>query len=170
MIRISGPRLRRPGVGRRAVVGLLAACLLPGCGTLAQRSAPVPRPDGGRAQRVVSTARAMIGTPYRYGGTSSAGVDCSGFVVHVFREAAGLKLPHSSRRQYDVSHRVPAGDETPSDLIFFRIHGSQVSHVGIYLGQGKFVHASDAGDTVKISDANEPYWRARRVGLGRVLD
>lgn len=138
--------------------------LLTGCATLSRP----PALDSGRAQRVIELAKTQVGKPYRYGGHTPAGFDCSGLVCYAYQEAAGIKLPHSSRRLYEYCSSVPPGQEAPSDLLFFNIKGSGPSHVGIYLGQGLFVHASDKGDTVKIADGNQAYWRKRLVDVRRV--
>lgn len=150
----------------RAAAGLAAAwsLLAGGCATI--RQAP---PDPSAAARVVQLATSLQGKPYRYGGTTPAGFDCSGFVQYVFREAAGIKLPRTSRSQFGAARRVPRGGEEPSDLLFFDINGRGISHVGIYLGQGRFVHAPSSGGEVKISNGNDPYWRSRFRGVGRVL-
>lgn len=149
-----------------AAAGLAAAwsLLAGGCATLPQ--AP---PDASAAARVVRLATSLQGKPYRYGGTTPAGFDCSGFVQYVFREAAGIKLPRTSRSQFGAARRVPRGNEEPSDLLFFDINGRGISHVGIYLGQGRFVHAPSSGGEVKISNGNDSYWRSRFRGVGRVL-
>jgi cell wall-associated NlpC family hydrolase len=142
------------------------ALLLAGCAGLARR--PAFRAE--QAQRVADRARALVGTPYLYGGLTPSGFDCSGFVCYVFREVAGIRLPHSSRRQFNALPAIRLGEEMPADLLFFSIKGEGPSHVGIYLGRGLFVHASDSGDTVKISDGNQDYWRKRLVGIRRVLE
>ena len=79
-------------------------------------------------------------------------------------------MPRSSPEQFAVSHLVHPGDEQPSDLIFFSVEKSGPSHVGIYLGKGKFVHAPGSGDVVKISDANSKYWHKRFIGIHRWLE
>jgi cell wall-associated NlpC family hydrolase len=149
-----------------ATAGLLTgwSLLAGGCATVSQ--AP---PDAGAAARVVQLASSLKGSPYRYGGTTPAGFDCSGFVQYVFRQAAGISLPRTSQKQYAVARRVPRGGEEPSDLLFFDVDGRGISHVGIYLGQGRFVHAPSTGGEVKISNGNDAYWRSRFRGVGRVL-
>lgn len=145
-----------------AAAGL--AALAGGCATVHQ--AP---PDPAAAARVVELASSLQGKPYRYGGTTPAGFDCSGFVQYVFRQAAGITLPRTSRKQFSAARHVPRGGEEPSDLLFFDIDGRGISHVGIYLGRGRFVHAPSSGGEVKISNGNDPYWRSRFRGVCRVL-
>ncbi len=139
-------------------------CLVIGCATAAPRP-PAP----GMAAKVTAQARALRGTPYRYGGKTPRGFDCSGFVQYVFLQAANRKLPRTSKRQFTYSRPIRRGNEKPSDLLFFSINGHGPSHVGIYLGKGSFIHASQSGGNVKISNANSKYWKRRFVGVRRVL-
>ncbi len=157
------PAARSRARGRGLALLLLAAWL-PACAGV-----PVRPPEQDAAQRVEALARSLVGTPYRYGGTTPRGFDCSGFVRYVFRKAANLTLPRSSRRQFSAGQAVPRGQELPSDLIFYSIQGGGPTHVGIYLGKGWFVHASDSGDAVKVADGAEEYWRSRYLGARRVL-
>jgi cell wall-associated NlpC family hydrolase len=129
-----------------------------------------PRPvDSGRARAVIQQAKSLQGTPYRYGGTTPKGFDCSGLVQYVFRNAVGVRLPRTSKAQFSATRPIRRGDEQPSDLLFFDINGRGISHVGIYLGKGKFIHAPSSGGRVKISDANKKYWRQRFRGVRRAL-
>jgi cell wall-associated NlpC family hydrolase len=155
----------RLGLCRRGGAAWLGLLLLTGCA-----SAPYRPVDSARAAAVVAEAKALLGKPYRFGGALPDGFDCSGFVLYVYRQAVGIHLPHSSQKQYGCGRPIPVGAEAPSDLIFFSIDGCRPSHVGIYLGRGRFIHAPDKGDRVKISNANDRYWRQRFIGLRRVLD
>jgi murein DD-endopeptidase len=128
------------------------------------------RPDPAVARRVAELAQAQSGVPYRYGGATPAGFDCSGLVRYVFRRAAGLTLPHSVRELFTSGRPVPRGAELPSDLIFYSMHGGNPTHVAIYLGEGRFVHASDTGDTVKVTRGDAGFWRSRYLGARRVLE
>ncbi|MEW6517607.1 MAG: C40 family peptidase [candidate division FCPU426 bacterium] len=152
---------------RRAVLtAWVAGCAVAAGGCAAVRPLPA---NPAAVERVVQLATSLQGKPYRYGGTTPAGFDCSGLVQYVFRQAAGVALPRTSRRQFAATRHVPLGGEEPADLLFFDINGRGISHVGIYLGKGRFVHAPSSGGEVKISDANEPYWRSRFRGVHRVL-
>jgi cell wall-associated NlpC family hydrolase len=117
------------------------------------------------AQGLTRSALRFLGVPYSFGGTSSAGFDCSGFVQHVFA-LLGISLPRTADAQYDVG-RPAVGGPRPGDLVFFDTYGG-VSHVGIYLGHGKFVHASSSHG-VTVSHLSESYWAARYVGAKRLL-
>jgi len=146
-------------------VSLLVVWLLgSGCATPLQ-----PRPNAEQASRVIRLVKSLQGKPYRYGGATPSGFDCSGLVQYVFRKAAGIRLPRSSRAQFAFARPVRLGNERPSDLLFFDVNGRGISHVGIYLGKGLFIHAPQSGGHVKISNANKPYWRRRFRGVRRVL-
>jgi cell wall-associated NlpC family hydrolase len=117
------------------------------------------------AKELTSSALRFLGVPYAFGGTSSAGFDCSGFVQHVFA-MLGIGLPRTADAQYDVG-RPAIGGPRPGDLVFFDTYGG-VSHVGIYLGRGQFVHASSSRG-VMVSRLSESYWASRYVGAKRLI-
>ena len=117
------------------------------------------------ANALTKSALRFLGVPYSFGGTSSSGFDCSGFVQHVFA-MLGIALPRTADAQYDVGHRAVGGAH-PGDLVFFDTYGG-VSHVGIYLGGGKFVHASSSHG-VMVSRLSESYWATRYVGAKRLI-
>ncbi|MBV9717716.1 MAG: C40 family peptidase [Candidatus Eremiobacteraeota bacterium] len=117
------------------------------------------------AQRLTSSALRFLGVPYVFGGTTASGFDCSGFVQHVFA-LLGVELPRTADAQYDVG-RPALGGPRPGDLVFFDTYGG-VSHVGIYLGGGQFVHASSSHG-VMVSRLSESYWASRYVGAKRLL-
>lgn len=121
-------------------------------------------------QAVIQTAKKMIGVKYRYGGTSpSRGFDCSGLVQYSHK-AAGINIPRTTGQQYKAAKRISRKYLKAGDLVFFKTAVSRaVSHVGIYLGNNKFVHAPSTGKRVKISSMTEKYWRKRFTGAGRVL-
>jgi cell wall-associated NlpC family hydrolase len=115
------------------------------------------------AQTLARSALRFLGTPYVFGGTSTSGFDCSGFVQHVFG-MLGVELPRTADAQYDVGKPATGGPRA-GDLVFFDTYGG-VSHVGIYLGNGQFVHASSSHG-VMVSKLSESYWAARYVGAKR---
>ena len=108
---------------------------------------------------------AWYGAPYRYGGTTKDGIDCSAFVESIFMSAFGITLPRTAREQYKVTRHISRTELQEGDLLFFNTRGG-VSHVGIYLQNNKFVHASVSG--VTISDMFEPYYVRHFIAAGRV--
>lgn len=116
---------------------------------------------------IEKTAAQYLGIPYRFGGDGSAGIDCSSFVQHVFREHQ-IALPRTAREQIKVGSEVPQGDLQKGDLVFFHTYASYPSHVGIYLGDGKMIHASSAKGEVTVSDMNTDYYRSRFIGAKRI--
>ena len=132
--------------------------------------APAPQAscDAGEvSDDVVRTALAYRGSRYRYGGTSRGGFDCSGFTSHVYAKH-GVRLPHSSRAQAGVGQRVSRDELKEGDLVLFHTTRRGVSHVGIYAGNGKFVHASSHGRGVRVDNLNAGYYSRRLVGARRV--
>ncbi len=121
-------------------------------------------------QTVIKTARKMLGVKYRYGGTSpSRGFDCSGLVQYSHK-VAGINLPRTTSQLYKAAKRISRKYLKAGDLVFFKTSISRaVSHVGIYLGNNKFIHAPSSGKRVKISSMKEKYWRKRYTGAGRIL-
>jgi cell wall-associated NlpC family hydrolase len=117
------------------------------------------------ARSLTSSALRFLGVPYVFGGTSTSGFDCSGFVQHVFA-MLGIGLPRTADAQYDAG-RPAVGGPRPGDLVFFDTYGG-VSHVGIYLGKGQFVHASSSHG-VMVSHLSDSYWAARYVGAKRLI-
>lgn len=110
---------------------------------------------------------ALVGTPYKYGGTTTKGFDCSGFTSYVF-EQFGIDLSRSSKSQADEGYWVDKSDLRPGDLVFFNTGGKGISHVGIYIGDGMFAHsASDEG--VTKNSLSEAYYKKRYVTARRVL-
>ena len=105
-----------------------------------------------------------LGTRYRLGGTTKDGIDCSAFVQILYITQFGINIPRTAREQYDATNRISRTELQEGDLVFFNTQGG-VSHVGLYLQNNKFVHASSSG--VTISDLFEPYWERRFIGVGR---
>jgi cell wall-associated NlpC family hydrolase len=123
----------------------------------------------GRASDLVGHAMGFLGVPYRYGGTSlETGVDCSGFVRAVFEQSVGKLLPRRASEQAAVTESITRDELKPGDLVFFNTMKRAFSHVGIYLGEGKFIHAPRSGGSVRVEDMRMAYWQARFNGARRV--
>ncbi len=180
-----------PGSTRRAPitcpVSVLAACVLllalVACSRSTVRSPPPPATavaqhdwpqvtprDAAAANAVLMRAISLVGTPYLYGGnTPEGGFDCSGLVNYVYRNMLDLQLPRSSRELAAwQGPRIAPGQLATADLVFFGSDG-QVSHVGIYVGEGRFVHAPSTGGTVRLDHLDGSYWRRHYSGAKRVL-
>jgi cell wall-associated NlpC family hydrolase len=160
------------------VVVLLSAC--------ASTPRPTPRVPSGpaivirdeshqgdtlrRAQDVAFRAFALVGTPYVYGGNSLAtGFDCSGFTQFVFRDAVGLDLPRTAQQQFDHAAKISSRAALRlGDLVFFAQAG-RVFHVGIYVGEGQFVHAPRTGKSIELSRLDSRYWSQLWSGTVRVI-
>lgn len=176
------PRPAPAGMRWRSVIGIAALLLLIGCGQQAVRPAPaharvvphawplLPPADPAAANAVLMRAISLVGTPYRYGGnTPQGGFDCSGLVNYVYRDMLDLRLP---RRSQDLAAwqgpRIDEDHLVAADLVFFGSEGG-VSHVGIYVGDGRFVHAPSTGGTVRLDRLDGAYWRDHYSGAKRVL-
>ena len=162
-------------------------CILPSChsskGSTAQEvnSRPTSKPEGKKhkpgtpaatspmGKALVSEARKWLGTPYVYGGHSRKGTDCSGFLMEIFRECAGISLPRSSRDQQAYCHPIDREYIAVGDLVFFssKRSGGRVSHVGMYIGEGRMIHASSSRGVVE-DDLTSQYFVTYYQGAGRV--
>lgn len=124
-----------------------------------------------KAQDLILKGLEMVGVSYRRGGTDpDAGLDCSGFVQLVFREAIGMVLPRTSREMSQVGARVEHQELKPGDLVFFNTMRRAFSHVGIYLGEGRFMHSPRPGGEVRVEDMDSSYWVKRYNGARRLVD
>ena len=120
-------------------------------------------------QAATDDALTFIGVRYKRGGTTpETGFDCSGFVGHVFREGMGLILPRTSREISQTGEVIKKAELQPGDLVFFNTMRKTFSHVGIYLGEGQFIHSPRSGGKVRIEDMRESYWAKRYEGARRV--
>jgi cell wall-associated NlpC family hydrolase len=127
---------------------------------------PAANPEN-RGQQIARIARQLVGTPYRYGGEDpTEGFDCSGLVFFTHRQVK-LSIPRTSKAQYRAARPVSLPQAQPGDLVFFTDR-TKLSHVGIYLGDKRFVHAPASGRTVSVARLDAPYYREHFVGLGRL--
>jgi peptidoglycan endopeptidase LytE len=126
-----------------------------------------PSPDTPGDPAVALTALAYRGAPYVHGGTGGRGFDCSGFTRHVYARF-GVRLPHHAGSQAGCGQSVGRDEMKPGDLVFFQTHGRHISHVGIYVGEGKFIHASTPRRGVIVSSLSEKYYSRRFRGARRV--
>jgi cell wall-associated NlpC family hydrolase len=127
-------------------------------------STPAPPPDASRASQVIGIAMQYLGTPYVWGGMSPSGFDCSGLVAFAYAQI-GVSLPHHAASQWSYGVPVSRDDLQPADLVFF----NGLSHMGMYVGGGQFIHAPHTGDVVKISSLYDSWYSSTYVGARRVL-
>jgi cell wall-associated NlpC family hydrolase len=124
---------------------------------------------GDTASELVVNAMTFLGVPYRRGGTNaSTGFDCSGFVRSMFEQTVGKVLPRRASEQAAVTEKIDKQDLKPGDLVFFNTMRQTFSHVGIYVGDNKFIHSPRPGKQVKVEDMRDAYWERRFTGARRV--
>lgn len=133
-------------------------------------SSPILERYGSAAQGLINQGMEYLGIRYRFGGTSpETGLDCSGLVQNVFRNALGLDLPRTAREMARLGDKVGLDDLKPGDLVFFNTMRRAFSHVGIYMGDGRFLHAPSRGGQVRIEEMDQTYWLKRFNGARRLL-
>ncbi len=149
--------VRRPEL----LLTLLGVLLFAGC-------AGAPRhPETDAGERIANSALAEVGRPYLYGGSTPAGFDCSGLVSYAHL-AAGISVPRTTAEQHRAARAIGLRRITRGDLLFFRFDSQEISHVGIYVGDGNFVHAPKSGKTVEIRALDDPWYRSRLVNAARL--
>lgn len=124
-----------------------------------RRSTPLKYSKG---DQIVAIAESLIGSPYRYGGASPKGFDCSGLVYYTHQQL-DITVPRTSKQQAQFKPAKQINSAEPGDILFFKLYGSNVSHVGIYTGNNQFIHAPKSGKYVSYANINEPFWRERLV-------
>ncbi|MEJ6981047.1 NlpC/P60 family protein [Pedobacter sp. P351] len=170
-------------MGKKFIVGILV--LLMSVSTQAQTKKTTADPDNlakeyfsqimGVAVSATSNVKLYqfvydwLGTPYRLGGTSERGIDCSGFAYQLYDKVFNTVIGNNSRNIFSMVNPVNKEELKEGDLVFFKINSSAISHVGVYLGDNKFAHASSSRG-VMISNLNEPYWRRYYYKGGRLLE
>lgn len=132
------------------------------CNSLNKTSWPYIFP-GTKRYSIIKTAEKYLGVRYKFGGTNPAGFDCSGFSSYVYK-INGFLLAHSAQKQFADGKRIGIRKAKPGDLVFFRIYGWKISHVGIYMGDYRFIHAPSRGKHVSFDDMRKDYWRKRYAG------
>lgn len=161
------PTLRQ---SRMVLLCLLILCGLAGCGSspyVAPQHRIANADDGAREPpSVVRAALAQLDRPYRYGGDTPRGFDCSGLVYYAY-QLSGLEIPRTSLGQLRATRPIPLRQLAPGDLLFFRERKKQASHVGLYIGEGRFVHASTSEQAVVLSHLANPYWKKHLMSAGR---
>ena len=161
------------------LIGFLSL-ILSGCASQSVRlpeletepaAAPVPAVNAtDRASSVAMQSLAYLGTPYRAGGLSpQTGFDCSGLVAYVYREGAGLALPRNTFDLSRLGQPIERAALRPGDLVFYNTQGREYSHVGIYLGEDRFIHAPSSGGEVRVESLRADYWVRRYNGARRVI-
>ncbi|TWH77333.1 NlpC/P60 family protein [Azomonas agilis] len=161
---------------------LIVGMLLSGCSNHTPDS--VDSPIGQRSQvqqsqvfsplahDILFRALGLVGVPYRWGGnTPDSGFDCSGLIAYVYRETTGIRLPRTTTEMSQMhGPNVARGSLLAGDLVFFATNGpGRVSHAGIYVGEGRFIHAPSAGGTVRMDQLSSTYWQKNYLGAKRIL-
>ena len=164
-------------IWRSAVVFAVSAALA-GCAMLAKQPVPIAEPptaagrpplterapgDSSMGQAVAALARRHVGAPYRWGGSSPSGFDCSGLVRYVYAQV-GVALPHNAAKQYRLGAPVTRGELEPGDVVFF----DRLRHNGIYVGDGLFIHARQTGRGVNIARLDDGWYASHWVGARRL--
>jgi cell wall-associated NlpC family hydrolase len=160
---MSGCGERRASVPAALLAALLSTTLLAACAAPRTHAPPVAAPAG---TEIAGIATALIGTRYHFGGADAAGFDCSGLALYAY-EQAGIPIPRTAAAQQRAAQPVPLGALAPGDLVFFHIHSRSIDHVGIYTGDGRFVHAPRPGQVVSYADLGRGFYAQHLVAAGR---
>jgi cell wall-associated NlpC family hydrolase len=171
------PTATRSLLALLAATGLLAGCAggpTPQPSSHARSPVVVPESHGGHEAKltiggaVAELAMGLVGARYRYGGTDPAeGFDCSGLAFYAYTQA-GYRIPRTSQEQFRAARKIALGDADAGDLVFFQDQ-TKLSHVGIYLGDGRFVHAPAGGQNVAVASIDSAYYQQHLVAVGRLL-
>jgi len=163
--------MKLSSITRAGIPGLICAFLLAGCATQPARKLPgeVSVQKRALSGEIAHKAMSLVGRPYRYGGADPVtGFDCSGLVHFVFNQV-GIEAPRTVAEQYQTVRAVPLRDVIAGDLLFFKIDSSRISHVAIYAGSGRFVHAPRSGRQVELRSLDDAFYKARFAGAGRLF-
>ncbi len=172
LMELNGLRSNKIKIGQRLVLGkkneIAETHQLPPLSEESKNSG-IELEDMGTVSTVLSNARDYLGVPYRLGGTTTMAFDCSGFVQKVYK-SVGIDLPRTAREQYKVGREVERDEISHGDLVFFKAYSSYPSHVGIYIGDNYFIHASTKNRKVRIDSLDETYYRKRFIGAKRLIE
>lgn len=139
--------------------------------TLMQLGDQMKSSVGDKTDKMLGQAMNLLGVPYKRGGSAAeTGFDCSGFVRHLYETSIGRLLPRRSDEQAAVTDKIDRSELNPGDLVFFNTMRRTFSHVGIYIGDGKFIHSPSAGKSVRVDDLRAAYWTKRFTGARRVQE
>ena len=162
----------RPNQPLRAMKNILLITLLlllSACGSSPQRSGSNATGSNEKMNELVMYAMSLADTPYHFGGnTPENGFDCSGFVEHVYRHSLGMTLPRTTHELSRYGIAVNKNHLRPGDLVFYNTQHSPYSHVGIYIGEDKFVHAPKTGSQIRVEKMNTEYWLKRYNGARHI--
>jgi murein DD-endopeptidase len=163
-------------IQRWGIASATALLLMQGCSTepykpappppAAWRSAPAPEPSVG--DDIAVRAISLLGKPYVWGGADLTGFDCSGLVRFIY-DQVGIPVPRTAAEQFSAAKPIDLAGLKPGDLLFFRTRGQRISHVAIYAGEGRFVHAPRTGQPVEFRMLDDEYYRPRLAGAGRLF-
>lgn len=155
---------------RTSRLARLLLCLVLTASTGCASARIVTYPGGANAGRVVvDRARSFSGTAYRAGGSTPEGFDCSGFVQYLYGQL-GIALPRTASEQFEVGRKIDVDRLAPGDLVFFRTEGRRVTHVGVAVGDGTFIHAPNARSRVRTDRLDARYWDTRYAGARRLVE
>ncbi len=178
VLRIMLLTLSKQTLSCRTLIGcgiFICTLVINGCSTFSTKSnaakvAQFKQDTSVGTEDISITAVGLVDVPYRYGGnTPKGGFDCSGLIVYVYNKAADIKLPRTIQLMSGQGKSIDGQPPAPGDLVFFNTTGEKYSHAGIYVGQGRFVHAPSAGGTVRLDYITSPYWAAKFTEARRVV-
>jgi len=148
------------------IASLLLLATLAACGNVPARQSEA---SAAQMNELVMYAMSLADTPYRYGGNSAGtGFDCSGYVRHVYAETLAIRLPRTSNQISRVGIALDRDQLRPGDLVFYNTQRRPNSHVGLYIGDGKFVHAPKSGERIRVERMSLDYWKTRYNGARRI--
>lgn len=151
---------------RTAALAVITSFSLAACASLRAPPPPAPPPAPPPGAAIAAAAAAQVGTPYHFGGADAVGFDCSGLAFYA-HERVGLTIPRSAVAQQRAARPVPLAELAPGDLVFFHIRSHGIDHVGVYAGDGRFIHAPRAGGAVSYADLRHGYYAQHLASGGR---